>query len=114
MEGTQGIQLSRMSVSKYTHTICIHSDIMSALSKLQHSTRSVVRRGRNMTERDERAVFYSPPRVPVDCSWTAHGLLMDCSGTSWSAHGLLMDCSWSAHGVHEHSDMFGTIYLVGV
>ena len=21
-------------------------------------------------------VFYSPPRVPMDCSWTAHGLLI--------------------------------------
>jgi hypothetical protein len=46
-----------------------------------------------------RPVFYSPPRVPMDCSWTAHsphGVLMD---SSWSLHGLLMDCSWSHCGV---------------
>src|SRR5882762_5455498 len=47
-------------------------------------------------------VFYSPPRVPMDCSWTAHsahGVLMDCSWTAHGPHGVLMDCSWSAHGV---------------
>jgi hypothetical protein len=24
-------------------------------------------------------VFYSPPRVPMECSWSAHGVLMECS-----------------------------------
>jgi hypothetical protein len=35
----------------------------------------------------------------------------------WSAHGVFVECSWSlwsTHGLHEHSDMFGKIYLVGV
>ena len=77
---------------------------------------------------------YSPPRVLMDCSWSAHGvhgLLMDCLWSAHGVHGLLMECSWSpwtAHGVlmecswtpwtpwalHEHYDMFGKIYLVRV
>jgi hypothetical protein len=64
----------------------------------------------------------------MESSWTAHGLLME---SLWSAHGVFMECSWSlcgvlmesvecswspwsTHGLHEHSDMFGKIYLVGV
>jgi hypothetical protein len=62
----------------------------------------------------------------MDCSWSAHGLLIVLmeSESIWTAHGLLMESSWSLHGVlmesvecswtHEHSDMFGKIYIVGV
>ncbi len=39
--------------------------------------------------------FTVPHRFP----WTAHGLLMDLMECSWTVHGLFMDCSWTAHGV---------------
>jgi hypothetical protein len=47
----------------------------------------------------EVTVFYSPPRVPMDCSWTAHGLLIALMKCSWNAHGMLIECSWNLHGV---------------
>ena len=33
----------------------------------------------------------------VECSWTAHGLHVECRKYS---HGVLMDCSWIAHTAH--------------
>jgi hypothetical protein len=55
------------------------------------------------------AVFYSPPRVPMECSWTPHsphGVLMECS---WSLHRVLMEPSWSAHRVYGvHGDSMRT------
>ena len=52
----------------------------------------------------------------VECSWTAHGLHVECRKYS---HGVLMDCSycsWSAHGVHgkvwgsvKYSCRFGNV-----
>ena len=43
----------------------------------------------------QSAVFYTPPHLPMECSWSAHGVhgvFVECS---WSAPGVLVECSWS-------------------
>ena len=49
------------------------------------------------------AVFYSPPRVSMDSSWTPHsphGVLME---SPWSPHRVLMESLWSPHKVPVES-----------
>ena len=45
------------------------------------------------------SVFYTPPHLPMECSWSAHGVLIKSMECSWGAQGVFMECSWSAHGV---------------
>ena len=74
------------------------------------------------------SVFYSPPHIPMDSSWTPHGLCITCSKvmiipskscgvpmespwsprgvpvesswSPWSPHGVPVESPWSPHGVH--------------
>ena len=45
-------------------------------------------------------VFYTPPHLPMESSWSTHKVRGVFMGCSWSVHGVLMECSWSAYGVH--------------
>jgi hypothetical protein len=44
---------------------------------------------------DQEAVFYSPPRVSMESSWSPQ-VLME---SSWSPPGVLVESSWSLHGL---------------
>src|ERR1700683_1614752 len=51
----------------------------------------------------KNTVFYSPPRVSMDSSWTPHsphGVLME---SSWSSHGVLIESPWTPHGLPMES-----------
>jgi len=39
---------------------------------------------------------------------------MESMRSAHGVRGVLMESLWRACGVHEHSDMFGKIYLIGV
>ena len=58
------------------------------------------------------AVFYSPPHIPMDSSWTPHGLCITCSkvmiipskscGVPWSPRGVPMESSSSLGTIFWH------------
>ena len=65
-------------------------------------------------------VFYSPPHVPMDSSWTPHGLCITCSKvmiipskscgvpmeSPWSPCGVPVEFSWSPRGVPVESSSY--------
>ena len=53
-----------------------------------------------------RAVFYSPPQVPMECSWTAHGLhehYEQSMSSPWALHEHSMSTPWALHEHYEQS-----------
>ena len=45
-------------------------------------------------------VLWSPRGVPVESSWSPHGVLMESMESAWSPHGVLMESSWSPWSPH--------------